>query len=78
MTDLIWGWSTGGHKSHAWRYRRDSTLSPGHKYGDRLVWESLCQLKRLGAHHLTLWTTEKTPGDERTRCRKCTKLVAKE
>ena len=60
MTDLMWGWSTGGHKSHAWSF----------VVGHFRVYGALCR------SDIRLWTTEKTPGDERTRCRKCMKLAA--
>ena len=69
MTDLIWGWSTGGHKSHAW-------LRQCADWGT--TYWALCDIDKFGWKRMSLWTTEKTHGDERTRCRKCLKLAAKE
>jgi hypothetical protein len=57
---LIWGWSTGGHKSHAW------------EIGDIGWWMRYVPLCHSAG---MLWTTEKAPGDERTRCKRCMKLV---
>ena len=64
MTDKIWGWSTGGYKRHCWEWQ---ILNCG-----EVVYLALCQ------RNLNLWTTEKSPGDERTRCKRCLKLVAQE
>ena len=65
MPDYIWGWSSGGHKSHAWL-----RLDTGRE--SNVAYAALCD------ERLELWTTEK--GSFRpnfARCKRCVALAAK-
>ena len=67
--ELLWGWSTSGYKSHCWE--------PIPVIWGITHW-ALCDRAKVQWDKRSLWTTEKTPGDERTRCKRCLKLVAQE